>query len=202
MVQMVENKLDDLLGKLKKVEQELVEELQKQQDIFAYEIHKKKVSFDKAAIEKQRALLVNLWRYLAGAPVRHLLTIPIIWACLIPTLFFDLFISLYHATCFPLYGIQKVKREDYIVFDRHYLEYLNFFEKLNCFYCSYFNGLVAYVQEIAARTELYWCPIKHARRVSSIHKHYQNFFDYGDAERYRKELSKARKQQRDFSGKE
>ncbi len=196
----MDNKLEELLSKLKKVEQELVDELQKQQDIFAYEIRKKKVYFDKEAIDQQREQLVNLWRYLAGAPFKHLLSVPIIWACLIPTLLFDLFISLYHATCFPLYGIQKVKREDYIVFDRHYLEYLNFFEKLNCAYCSYFNGLVAYVQEIAARTERYWCPIKHARRVATIHNHYQNFFDYGDAESYRRELSMLRKRQREFSG--
>lgn len=198
----MDSKLDELLIKLRHVEQELLDELQKQQDVFAYEIRKKKVYFEKEAIELQREQLVNLWRYLAGAPLKHLISIPVIWVCLLPTLLFDLFISFYHATCFPLYGIQKIKREDYIVFDRHYLEYLNPFEKINCLYCSYFNGLVAYAQEIGARTELYWCPIKHARRVASIHSHYQNFFDYGDAERYRKELSLVRKQQRDFSGNE
>jgi hypothetical protein len=31
---------------------------------------------------------------------------------------------------------------------------------VNCVYCGYFNGLIAYVQEIAARTEQFWLPHK------------------------------------------
>lgn len=33
-------------------------------------------------------------------------------------------------------------------------------EKVNCVYCSYFNGLMSYLREIAGRTEQYWCPIR------------------------------------------
>ena len=40
-----------------------------------------------------------------------------------------------------------------MVIDRYALSYLNVIEKLNCVYCEYVNGLIAYVQEIAARTE-------------------------------------------------
>ncbi len=46
----------------------------------------------------------------------------------------DVTISLYQAVCFPIYGIPKVKRQDYIVFDRQYLQYLNLIEKINCAY--------------------------------------------------------------------
>jgi hypothetical protein len=63
---------------------------------------------------------------------------------------------------------------------------LNALEKLNCVYCSYANGLIAYVREIAGRTEQYWCPIKHARRVIGAHPHYAQFQDYGDAAAFRK----------------
>ena len=38
--------------------------------------------------------------------------------------------------------------------------------------------------EIAGRTEQYWCPIKHALRMKTVHSRYQKFFDYGDAEQY------------------
>ena len=76
--------------------------------------------------------------------------------------------------------------------DRHRLAYLNGIEKLNCAYCSYANGVVSYVREVAARTEQYWCPIRHARRIPAPHSRYQLFFDYGDAERYRAELSPLR----------
>ena len=77
----------------------------------------------------------------------------------------------------------------YLVFDRHYLPYLNALEKLNCAYCSYANGLIGYVGEIASRTEAYWCPIKHARRMVMTHAHYASFADFGDAEAYRRAIA-------------
>ncbi len=58
-------------------------------------------------------------------------------------------------------------------------------EKLNCAYCSYANGVIAYVREIAGRTEQYWCPIKHARRAIGAYSHYAQFHDYGDAGGFR-----------------
>ena len=72
--------------------------------------------------------------------------------------------------------------------------YLNALEKLNCAYCSYANGLIAYVREIAARTEQYWCPIKHARRVVGAHPRYVLFDDYGDAENYQQRAAELREQ--------
>jgi hypothetical protein len=51
------------------------------------------------------------------------------------------------------------------------------------------NCLIAYVREIAGRTEQYWCPIKHARRVVGAHPLYAGFDDYGDADAYKKRLA-------------
>jgi hypothetical protein len=107
---------------------------------------------------------------------------------IVPLVLLDLFVTAYQAACFPVYGIAKVRRADYLVFDRHHLGYLNALEKLNCAYCSYANGLIAYVREIAGRTEKYWCPIKHARRVIGAHPHYAEFRDYGDAAAFRTPL--------------
>jgi hypothetical protein len=76
------------------------------------------------------------------------------------------------------------------------LAYLNPIEKLNCLYCAYANGVFAYTTEIAARTEQYWCPIKHALRMKGVHSRYQHFFDYGDAEGYRRGIEQVR---RDFA---
>jgi hypothetical protein len=52
--------------------------------------------------------------------------------------------------------------------------------------------LFAYIREVAARTEQYWCPIKHARRIVSAHERYHGFADYGDAEAYHGELEALR----------
>lgn len=121
------------------------------------------------------------------------MTAPIIWSVLLPFALVDLAVSIYQGICFPIYGIPKVQRRDYLLFDRHRLSYLNAIEKLNCKYCAYANGILGYVAEVAARTEQYWCPIKHALRVKSMHSRYKNFFDYGDAENYRKRIEEVRR---------
>ena len=104
----------------------------------------------------------------------------------------DLFLSLYQAACFPIYGIARISRGGYFLWDRGDLPYLNAVERLNCAYCSYANGVVAYGREIAARTEQYWCPIKHARRIVAAHDRYAGFLEYGDAESWAKGLERLR----------
>jgi hypothetical protein len=48
------------------------------------------------------------------------------------------------------------------------------------------------MQEIGGRTEQFWCPIKHAKRIHSIHNRYQKFIEYGDAARYQSHLEVTR----------
>jgi hypothetical protein len=112
---------------------------------------------------------------------------------IIPLLVTDLFITSYQVTCFPIYGIKKVKRGDYIIFDRQQLSYLNFIEKFHCTYCAYGTGMVAYISEIIAGTEQYFCPIKHARKVLSTHARYAHFLDFGEAENYEAKLEEYRR---------
>ena len=126
-----------------------------------------------------------------------ILTAPVIYSLIIPAVIMDLFVQLYQEVCFPVYGIQKVKRSDYIKNDRHRLRYLTSVKKVNCAYCAYFNGIIAFVREVAARTEVYWCPIKHATKPKERHSHYENFLPYGDEsdleyrwEEKRREISK------------
>ena len=113
------------------------------------------------------------------------LTSPVIWSCFVPLVLLDLIGTLYQAICFPVYGIPKVVRRDYLVFDRHRLDYLTVADKFNCEYCAYANGITAYFAEIAARTEQYWCPIKHARQLKRAHSRYGHFLPHGDAAAYR-----------------
>ena len=67
------------------------------------------------------------------------------------------------------------------MFDRHELGYLNFIERFHCEYCAYANGLIAYATEILGRTEQYFCPIKHARKILGVHGRYAEFMAYGDS---------------------
>lgn len=190
---MVDDRLYEILDKIKTLELELFRELQKKEREFFYEIKEKQIKFQHEIRKQHKTLTKKIRHYLRDAALMNILTAPVIYACLIPALLMDLTLSIYQAICFPVYGIPKVRRDDYIVEDRHYLSYLNAIEKLNCAYCGYFNGLAGYVREIAARTEQYWCPIKHARKLRSIHGRYKYFFEYGDAADYRKKIEEVRR---------
>lgn len=187
---MEHQKIDELLAKIKALESELEEELHQEYERFTCEITKKREELLASYRHDRQGLL----RYLATTPLLHLLSAPIIWSVLFPAMVLDGFVTLYQRVCFPIYKISKVKRSDYIIIDRHRLAYLNSIEKLNCLYCSYFNGLMGYISEIAARTEQYWCPIRHASRIKSIHSRYQKFFEYGDSTLYRQNIKELRKE--------
>lgn len=53
--------------------------------------------------------------------------------------------------------------------------------------------MIPYFAEIVGRTEQYWCPIKHAEHLRAPHSRYKLFSDYGDAEGFRRDLEKIRK---------
>lgn len=142
--------------------------------------------------EAHQRLRRSLFRWLTTDRPQNLLTGPVIYAMAIPLAALDLCVTLYQAVCFPVYGIAKAARADYIVFDRHQLGYLNFFERLHCEYCAYASGLVAYITEIIARTEQYFCPIKHARKVLGAHAHYARFLEFGDSADYHARLEEFR----------
>ncbi len=183
----------DLMGRIRVLESELDAELAKRAAELRIGLEHGRIAFEAELLRRHRALRQKLLPYLFGADPLVMLTAPVIYAGIVPFLLLDLFVSVFQAVCFPIYGIAKIKRADYFVFDRHHLAYLNGLEKLNCAYCSYANGLIAYAREIASRTEQYWCPIKHARRLVGAHARYAAFDDYGDGENYQARLAELRK---------
>ncbi|HEY8119307.1 MAG TPA: hypothetical protein VIE91_08725 [Methylophilaceae bacterium] len=183
----------ELVERIKAIELELEAELYEARDNLNYRLINHKIHFEKSVRQQHRRFKINLFRYALFPQWRHVVTAPFIYAVFPALLLVDLLASLYHAVCFPLLGIPKVKRGDYFIFDHQHLAYLNLLEKFNCAYCSYGNGLVSYLKEIIGRTEQYWCPIKHARRVLAAHSRYGSFVEYGDAESFRRDLEIIRK---------
>jgi hypothetical protein len=186
--------LDNLIRKIRTLERELEEELSRARVSIQYRLEHGRVVFEEEVIRQHRKFKAGLWRYIIGARPLIALTAPFIYALILPLALLDLFVTIYQAVCFPVYGLKKVRRLDYITLDRHHLAYLNALEKLNCAYCSYANGLIAYVREIASRTESYWCPIKHARKVVGLHRRYREFAEYGDAVAYKARMDQLSKQ--------
>jgi hypothetical protein len=169
-----------------------VEKLEEEIKSEFYELREGKIWFSEEMKREHRKLKTSLVRYVLHSRLLAILTAPFIYAVIIPFLLLDLFVSVYQAVCFPVYGIPKARRRDYISLDRNRLRYLNAFEGFNCLYCSYGNGVLAYAVEVAGRTEQHWCPIKHARRVQNTHDRYSHFLPYGDASSYRENLDKIR----------
>lgn len=161
---------------------------------FDYSVQNGRVRFDRAVMRAHKEYKIGLLPYLARAKPRHILSAPLIYGMVIPLIFLDLTLNLYQQICFRAYGIARVRRRDYLIMDRHQLSYLNSLEKFNCLYCSYGNGLIAFAREVLGRTEQYWCPIKHARKVKAPHSRYGKFSDYGDAKNYRGQLDGLRRE--------
>jgi hypothetical protein len=181
-----------LVETIKAMEAELDAELAKRRVDLRIGLEHGRIIFEQELLRRHRELKIKLASYLLNARPLVVLTSPVIYSLIIPIVMLDLWMTIYQAVCFPIYGIPKVRRGDYLVFDRAHLAYLNAIEKLNCAYCTYANGVIAYVREIASRTEEYWCPIKHARRVVGTHARYSGFEDFGDAEAYRGQLERHR----------
>ena len=180
--------ISELVAKIRELEGQLEVELAARRVDLNYRIEEERVIFEEDVARLHRKLRTTLRSYIKSSGLLAALTVPFIYAVIIPFVLLDVFVATYQAVCFPVYGIPKVRRRDYIIFDRQHLGYLNYIEKLNCAYCSYGNGLIAYVSEIVSRTEQYWCPIKHSRRIAGAHRRYSNFVDYGDAGAYQQQL--------------
>lgn len=134
-----------------------------------------------------KLIRTNIW-----VTLKFIVSMPFIYMMIIPGIIMHIGLEIYHQVCFRIYKIPLVKSKDYFIFDRSTLPHLNWLEKFNCFYCSYYNCFVSYMQEIVGRTERFWCPIKHAKIMPNVHEYYECFVDYSDAKNLRKNWKKLR----------
>jgi hypothetical protein len=115
-----------------------------------------------------------------AGPLRHLASAPFIYAMIVPLVLLDACVSIYQAICFRLWRIERSRRSEHLRIDRHKLSYLTALQKLNCVYCSYATGVLAFAVDIAARTEQYWCPIQHERAPTAPNARYSSFIPFGE----------------------
>jgi hypothetical protein len=185
-----------LLNEISELEEELATVINEQQERLHYRIEGSKIRFEENLRRIHHDLKTGVFAWLRQSEIRNIASAPFIYAMFVPFVMLDAFLFVYQSVCFPLYRIPKVGRSNYVVLDRHNLGYLNAIERLNCVYCGYVDGLLAYTRQIVSRTEMYWCPIKHARKILDPHRRYARFADFGSGEDYesyvvamRKELS-------------
>jgi hypothetical protein len=184
--------INQILAQISALEEQLAAAVHAQESRMFFQLDGKRVEFERSAREAHRKLKKTLWRWLVADRPQNLVTGPLIYGMAFPLLMLDACVSFYQWACFPIYGIAKVRRSDYLVFDRRHLGYLNLIEKFHCTYCEYANGLMGYMAEILARTEQYFCPIRHARKILGTHARYDRFLAYGDAVAYEARLEQFR----------
>jgi hypothetical protein len=179
-------KLEALYHQIGELEERVSEELERRGDELRIKLEQGKVVFDRETRERHRKLAKKLHLFLYDSGILGLVVMgPLMYSMILPLVLLDASMSVFQGVVFTYYKIPKVTRSAYVVIDRNKLAYLNYFEKLNCAYCGYANGIVAYTREIIGRTEKHWCPIRHARATKAVHSQYRAFLDYGDAETYR-----------------
>lgn len=188
------DKIRGILSQITALEDELRASLQEQEGRLRYQIEGKRVEFEHVVQEAHVKLKRNVFHWFLTVRPQNYLTAPVIYGMAVPLALIDLSVSFYQLSCFPIYGILKARRADYIVFDHRHLAYLNVIEKFHCLYCSYVSGVLAYAYEVTARTEQYFCPIKHARKILGAHRRYAAFLDYGEAEDFHAKLEEYRAQ--------
>ena len=189
----MDEKIRELLNQINEIEGEIERIVNEKQEQILYFYEDGKIKFKEGIEEAHKQLKITLFKYLLHSKLRNLVSAPFIYSMIVPFVLLDISVSIFQAICFSLYRIKKVKRSAYIVIDRHNLQHLNSLERFNCVYCGYGNGVIAYAREVAARTEQYWCPIKHARKVIGRHTRYHDFVDFGDAVDYHERLAEYRK---------
>ena|SRR6218665_331148 len=177
-----------LRQRIETLQDEIEQEIDRKREYFKYRIDQRRVVFEHEVAARHRALRMKISQFLRTSKIPYILTAPLIYSLIIPFVLIDVFVTVYQQVCFRVYGIPLVKRSEYVVMDRKYLQYLNWIEKLNCVYCEYGNGVIAYVREVAGRTEQFWCPIKHAKKVKDAHSRYLEFIEYGDTENFHAQL--------------
>ena len=186
------DKIRQIAEQITALEDELQAAIEQQEARLRYRIQGRRITFENTIREAHRKVRIGVFRWFLTVRPQNFLTAPVIYGMIVPLVLFDLCISFYQLSCFPIYRISRVKRGDYIVFDHQHLAYLNIIEKVDCLYCSYAVGMIAYSQEIIARTEQYFCPIKHARKVLNANARYRHFLAYGEEENYHDKLEEFR----------
>ncbi len=193
MTQRMKEIADQIVG----LQAELDREIERRRRALGWTLSEKIGEFEMGVAARHRRLRLDLVKFFGRTSPAVVLTAPVIYSLIIPLVLVDVWVSAYQAICFRAYGIPRVRRRDYIALDRDRLGYLNVIERLNCTFCGYANGVIAYVREVASRTEQYWCPIKHAVKITDPHRRYYEFLEFGDAEGYRARLNDFRARLRD-----
>jgi hypothetical protein len=114
-------KISELLDRIQHMELEIELEMKRRRAELQADFEETRVRFEREVLEQQRRFKTGILAYLFTANWLTVLTAPVIYALIVPISFLDLTITVYQHICFRAYGLPRVKRNDYFVFDRAHL---------------------------------------------------------------------------------
>ena len=126
------SRIDDLFERITCLERELEAELNRVRATWDYHIEAGRVRFERDVRRAHRRLKQSIPQYLRESSIATIICAPLVYSMIVPIALLDLWISIFQAICFRIFGIALVGRSKYIVVDRKHLTYLNGIEKLNC----------------------------------------------------------------------
>lgn len=128
-------------------------------------------------IKESPAMIIQNDKKLRLRPFFTPLSALAIYSMIIPVFILDIWTTIYQSIYFSITGIPKINKKDYIIFDRWELHKLNLWQRINCVYCEYVNGLLAWAKGVSNQTEIYSCAIKHSARRKGQENEI-NFYKY------------------------
>lgn len=99
--------ISNLVERIGDLEQELEHELARRRAALNYTIELGCVIFERDIRKHHRALRHRLGSYLVHARPLVVLSAPVIYSVILPLVLLDVFVTLYQAICFPIYGIKE-----------------------------------------------------------------------------------------------
>jgi len=106
--------VDRILMQMRRLEYDLEGAFERLRTDLRFRIERDKVIFEENVLKRHREMKMRLRDYVRGARPMVVITAPVIYALIVPMLLLDLCVTIYHAVCFPVYGITKIQRGDYI----------------------------------------------------------------------------------------
>ncbi|HSI76734.1 MAG TPA: hypothetical protein VK957_12600 [Lunatimonas sp.] len=135
-------RIEALAGRIVRLQGELDREIEKRRDTLGWRVNEGLVEFQAGITAKHKRLRLGVGAFLGRSSIATVATAPVIYSLIVPLIILDAWASLYQAICFRAYGIPRVERSRYLLYDRGRLRYLNWIEAFNCAFCEYANGVI------------------------------------------------------------
>ena len=91
---------------------------------------------------------------------RNIFVLPFAIAMLVPLIFFDICLSIYHRIAFGICKIKRVKRSAHFKVDQMRIAQLDRRQRFISIYIYYARGLMSYASKIISESDQYWCQPK------------------------------------------